>query len=52
MHTHTHKQKEIHTNCRYFSNYKKIIPMIELYVTFSKKKTKLNETFNILLKYW
>lgn len=26
--------------------------MIELYVTFSKKKTKLNETFNILLKYW
>lgn len=29
--------------------------MIELYVTFSKKKkkkkTKLNETFNILLKY-
>lgn len=27
-------------NCRYFSNYKKIIPMIELYVTFSKKKKK------------
>lgn len=53
MHIHTHKQKKIHTNCRYFSNYKKIIPMIELYVTFSKKKkTKLNETFNILLKYW